>query len=87
MDRFCELLALETMSEKARARIEALLSTTDGFALAEQDLQLRGTGDLGEEAQTQSGADQTFLYGVPLSPDRLAAVAGLWATYLSECVW
>jgi ATP-dependent DNA helicase RecG len=80
-DGFCELLALETMSEKARARIEALLSTTDGFALAEKDLQLRGTGDLGEDAETQSGADQTFLYGVPLGPDRIAAVAGLWTTY------
>lgn len=79
---YCELLAIETISDKARARLDALMSTTDGFALAEKDLELRGTGDMGVDSQTQSGADQTFLYGVAMSADLIQEVAGMWERYL-----
>jgi ATP-dependent DNA helicase RecG len=40
----CLLLA-ETPSLEGRKRLEALKSTTDGFKLAEQDLELRGPGN------------------------------------------
>ena len=34
------------MNEEARARLDALAATTDGFALADEDLRLRGEGTL-----------------------------------------
>jgi ATP-dependent DNA helicase RecG len=36
----------EELTEAAQARLEALVSTTDGFELAETDLELRGEGQL-----------------------------------------
>lgn len=43
---FCGLMASEELSEQARARLDAFAATTDGFALAEMDFELRGPGDL-----------------------------------------
>jgi ATP-dependent DNA helicase RecG len=40
----CFLFA-EPSSEEARRRLRAFLRTTDGFALAEEDMKLRGTGE------------------------------------------
>lgn len=45
------LLFADPKSAVARARMEAFASTTDGFALAEEDLRLRGAGELLGEAQ------------------------------------
>jgi ATP-dependent DNA helicase RecG len=42
---YCVLVA-EAKSEEARARLETMVSTTDGFKIAEQDLRLRGPGQL-----------------------------------------
>jgi ATP-dependent DNA helicase RecG len=45
----CALIAsqpLEELTEDARARLEAMVATTDGFALAATDLDLRGAGQL-----------------------------------------
>ncbi|MEK7627926.1 MAG: ATP-dependent DNA helicase RecG [Patescibacteria group bacterium] len=39
-------LAPESLSETSRNRLKAIAKTRDGFALAEQDLLLRGAGDL-----------------------------------------
>jgi ATP-dependent DNA helicase RecG len=36
----------EELTEAAHARLQALVDTTDGFALAERDLELRGEGEL-----------------------------------------
>jgi ATP-dependent DNA helicase RecG len=43
---FCAVLIEEQLSEQARERLDAFASTTDGFALAELDFELRGPGDL-----------------------------------------
>jgi ATP-dependent DNA helicase RecG len=45
---YCLLVsrAKEELSEDARTRLEAMVETTDGFALAEVDLDLRGEGQL-----------------------------------------
>lgn len=52
-DSYCILLA-DPKTEEARRRIAALLSTTDGFKIAERDLEIRGPGEfLGTR---QSGA-------------------------------
>ncbi len=40
----CYLFA-ETVGEEGRERLRALLRTTDGFALAEEDMRLRGVGE------------------------------------------
>jgi ATP-dependent DNA helicase RecG len=42
---FCILVYQSPLSDQARERLKALTSTTDGFEIAEQDLQLRGPGD------------------------------------------
>jgi ATP-dependent DNA helicase RecG len=41
----CLLLTQGRLSEEARARLDALVETDDGFRLAERDLELRGPGD------------------------------------------
>jgi ATP-dependent DNA helicase RecG len=43
---FCAVLVNEEISDQARERLDAFANTTDGFALAELDFQLRGPGDL-----------------------------------------
>jgi ATP-dependent DNA helicase RecG len=39
---YCRLLYQRPLSEMARARLKAVSGSTDGFDIAEQDLQLRG---------------------------------------------
>ncbi|NBV23794.1 MAG: ATP-dependent DNA helicase RecG [Proteobacteria bacterium] len=54
-DSWCVLVAAK-LTEDARARLKVLEETTDGFAIAEADLRLRGPGEL--LGQAQSGAQQ-----------------------------
>jgi ATP-dependent DNA helicase RecG len=42
----CLLVTHGRLSDEARARVDAMVKTDDGFVLAETDLQLRGPGDL-----------------------------------------
>jgi ATP-dependent DNA helicase RecG len=42
---YCVLLYQSPWTDEARERLKALASTTDGFAIAERDLELRGPGD------------------------------------------
>jgi len=41
----CYLIAYPPLSEDARERLSTMVSTTDGFKIAEKDLELRGPGD------------------------------------------
>jgi ATP-dependent DNA helicase RecG len=41
----CVLLAHGRLSESARARLEVMVATEDGFVIAEKDLEIRGPGD------------------------------------------
>jgi ATP-dependent DNA helicase RecG len=41
----CVLLAHGRLSEIARARLDVMVRTTDGFQIAERDLEIRGPGD------------------------------------------
>jgi ATP-dependent DNA helicase RecG len=41
----CVLLYQPPLTEQSRARLDALVETTDGFVIAERDLALRGPGD------------------------------------------
>jgi ATP-dependent DNA helicase RecG len=44
--------ASEETNEEARARIDAMVRTTDGFELADEDLRLRGEGTLFDARQS-----------------------------------
>jgi ATP-dependent DNA helicase RecG len=50
---YCILMTGEKLSDDARKRIQTMVRTTDGFEIAETDLQLRGPGDM--EGTQQSG--------------------------------
>jgi ATP-dependent DNA helicase RecG len=41
----CVLLAYGRLSDVARSRLDVMVSTEDGFAIAEKDLEIRGPGD------------------------------------------
>ena len=43
---WCRLLYREPLSDIGRARLEAVAGTSDGFELAERDLELRGPGEV-----------------------------------------
>jgi ATP-dependent DNA helicase RecG len=42
---YCILMYQPPLSDQARGRLQAMAETTDGFVIAERDLQLRGPGD------------------------------------------
>jgi ATP-dependent DNA helicase RecG len=83
---YCLLIsrAREELTETALARLEALVRTTDGFELAEVDLELRGGGQL--LGTRQSGLsdlrfarlreDRPLLERARAAADELADVAG-----------
>jgi ATP-dependent DNA helicase RecG len=48
----CILMTPGKIGETARERIQAMVSTTDGFRLAEVDLKLRGPGELAGTRQS-----------------------------------
>lgn len=50
---YCILMTADKLSVDSRKRIQTMVSTTDGFRIAEADLLLRGPGDL--EGTRQSG--------------------------------
>jgi ATP-dependent DNA helicase RecG len=84
---FCLLVsrAKEELTDSARARLEAMVETTDGFELAERDLEIRGEGEL--LGTRQSGAfglrfaslrgDRDLLELARREADELAARGGL----------
>lgn len=49
---FCLLMCGDKLSREARARLGAMVESSDGFYLAEMDLKLRGAGDLTGTAQS-----------------------------------
>jgi ATP-dependent DNA helicase RecG len=50
---YCILMSSDKLSREAAKRIEIMVRTSDGFEIAEMDLQLRGPGDI--EGTQQSG--------------------------------
>ena len=49
---YCILMSGDKLSSDSRKRLAAMVRTTDGFELAEMDLQLRGPGDLSGTLQS-----------------------------------
>lgn len=50
---YCVLMTKHQIAKETRQRLELMTSTTDGFEIAEADLQMRGPGDI--EGTMQSG--------------------------------
>lgn len=50
---YCILMSGYKLSKESRKRLELMCKTTDGFVLAEEDMKMRGPGDL--EGTSQSG--------------------------------
>ncbi|MFP6728830.1 MAG: ATP-dependent DNA helicase RecG [Alphaproteobacteria bacterium] len=67
----CLLLYASPLGETARARIEILRQTDDGFRIAEEDLRLRGAGEV--LGTRQSGMPDFRLADLAIHGDLLAA--------------
>jgi len=52
-ESYCVLMSSVKLTHESRKRLETMVSTNDGFEIAEVDLQLRGPGDM--EGTQQSG--------------------------------
>lgn len=59
---FCILLTGRKLSNDSRERLKIMVSTNDGFKIAEKDLELRGPGEI--EGTRQSGALQFKLANI-----------------------
>ncbi|MDX2157420.1 MAG: ATP-dependent DNA helicase RecG [Hyphomicrobiaceae bacterium] len=68
---YCVLLYKGPIGETARARLEMMRETEDGFLIAEKDLELRGGGEV--LGARQSGAPEFRVADVPGFEDLLAA--------------
>lgn len=68
----CILVAPKNVTEEARARLDTLVSTSDGFQIAEQDLKLRGPGEF---FGTKQHGDVAFHMAHPLRDHKLLDLA------------
>jgi ATP-dependent DNA helicase RecG len=68
----CVLVASGEVSPEARERLETLASTTNGFEIAEKDLQLRGPGEF---FGTRQHGDLAFAVAHPLRDRELLELA------------
>ena len=68
----CILLFKSSLSENARKRLKILKSTNDGFLIAEEDLKLRGYGDL---LGFQQSGQKTFRLADPILNENLFKIA------------
>ncbi len=77
---YCVLIA-DTKSEESRARIDAMIETTDGFKIAEIDLNLRGPGSM---LGTQQSGNLDYKIGDLVQDGRMLEVARQAAMRLVE---
>ena len=77
----CILLFKESLSKNAIKRLKTLKKSDDGFFIAEEDLKLRGYGDL--TGYQQSGM-KTFRFADPLLHDDLFKIAEKYILSINE---
>lgn len=71
------------LKEESMQRLQVLLETTDGFRIAERDLELRGYGSLKSDSDRQTGDDE-LLFGRPVRLEILDQVAAGLARLAAE---
>jgi ATP-dependent DNA helicase RecG len=76
---WCFLYLPEPVSNDAMTRLQLLEKYTDGFVLAEKDMQMRGFGDVTASGETQHGATKAIFFGLELMPDDIT-------NELAQCV-
>ncbi len=79
---YCVLLTSSKLGNVARERIKIMTSTTDGFVIAEKDLELRGPGEI--EGTRQSGALNFKLASIVQDRSLLEVAGNLAANLLEE---
>lgn len=78
---YCILLTGNQISKEAKARMEVMVRSNDGFEIAEKDLELRGPGDI--EGTRQSGALNFKIADIVLDKE-LLLTAKEYAEKMSE---
>ncbi len=78
---FCILLTGPQLNREARERLKTMVSTNDGFVIAEKDLALRGPGDI--EGTRQSG-DLALKLANLVTDRKWVEIAGQLAAQLVE---
>ena len=68
----CLLIRGQTLSETARARLALMRATNDGFRIAEEDLRLRGPGEI---LGTRQSGEAQFRVATPEDVAKLAPLA------------
>lgn len=64
----------ETVAPETMQRLQLLVDHSDGFTLSEKDAELRGYGDLFEDAERQSGNSRSTIFRcVDLTPSEIHA--------------
>ena len=79
---YCCLVYQSPLSEDARSRLKAMTETTDGFQIAERDLELRGPGDF--FGTRQAGLPTFRLIDLVRDHQLLALAQGEAARWLAE---
>jgi ATP-dependent DNA helicase RecG len=77
----CILVAPKNPTEEARARLETLVATADGFKIAEEDLKLRGPGEF---FGTKQHGDVAFHMAHPLRDHKILDLARAEAFALAQ---
>jgi ATP-dependent DNA helicase RecG len=77
----CILVAGSKVTPEARERLETLVSTTNGFEIAEKDLQIRGPGEF---FGTRQHGDMAFAVAHPLRDRELLELARREALALTD---
>ena len=74
-DGYCDLfVARPNIKEATMKRLEILEKHIEGSRIAEEDMKLRGIGNLGKDSDKQTGADDTFLFGRSVTIEALDEV-------------
>ncbi|HAN66085.1 MAG TPA: ATP-dependent DNA helicase RecG, partial [Chitinophagaceae bacterium] len=79
---YCILLTGNKLGHDARERLKIMVSTNDGFKIAEKDLELRGPGDV--EGTRQSGMIQFKLANIVQDKAMLEAARNVVADLLEK---
>jgi ATP-dependent DNA helicase RecG len=77
----CLLIRSRNLTDVGRARLSLMRETNDGFRIAEEDLRLRGPGEI---LGTRQSGEEAFRVATPEDVERLAPVAQSDAQLLLE---